>query len=73
MAPADNSPRKGKGGITMAQYEDVPGRVIADLPFDPEFGLDLREQPRWNIPEKILLKAALVGTPIKRTTNPHHP
>jgi 3-keto-5-aminohexanoate cleavage enzyme len=57
----------------MAQYEDVPGRVIADLPFDPEFGLDLREQPRWHIPEKLLLKAALVGTPIKRTTNPHHP
>ena len=57
----------------MTRYENIPGRVFADLPFDPEFGLDLREQPKWDVPEKIIVKAALVGTPIKRTTNPHQP
>ncbi len=68
-----NNIMKREESFSMAQYEDIPGRVFADLPFDPEFGLDLREQPKWDVPEKIIVKAALVGSPIKRTTNPHQP
>lgn len=41
--------------------------------FDPEVGLDLRSQPKWHIPDIVVIKAAVVGGPIKRATNPHHP
>ncbi len=55
-------------------YQGIPARISGPEPmFDPDVGLDLRDQPKWNIPEIIVIKAAVVGGPIKRATNPNHP
>ena len=51
----------------------MPTRQAAEPPWNVEFGLDLTRQPKWNIPELVVIEAAIVGHPIKRTTNPHHP
>lgn len=55
------------------QYPEMPKRLSAEPPWDFEFGLDLTTQPKWNIPEIVVIEAAIVGHPIKRTTNPYHP
>lgn len=57
----------------MTKYTDIPKRIFSDDRYDPEIGLDLSRQLKWNIPEKLILKAALVGGPIKRARNPHQP
>lgn len=40
---------------------------------DPEIGLDLSRQTKWDIPDVIVVKGAVVGGPIKRARNPNHP
>lgn len=55
------------------QYSKLPTRVSAEPRWDPEFGLDLTKQPKWNIPDVVIIEAAVVGHPIKRATNPHQP
>jgi len=52
---------------------EMPTRQSPEPPWDSEFGLDLTRQPRWKIPEIVMIEAAIVGHPIKRTTNPNHP
>ena len=55
------------------QFEGIPVRYpltdIADL----DFGMDLTVQPKWKIPDKVVIKAAVVGAAIKRSTNPNQP
>jgi hypothetical protein len=38
--------------------------------WDPEIGLDFDRQPKWNIPDTIVIKCAVVGGAIKRAKNP---
>jgi 3-keto-5-aminohexanoate cleavage enzyme len=57
----------------VKKYTDIPTRYsIGDL-LDLKFGLDLRGMPKWQIPETVVIKAAVVGAPIKRTMNPYQP
>ncbi len=55
------------------RYKDIPRLSIDVDGMDPKIGLDLHKQPKWNIPDVIVVKCAVVGGPIKRAKNPHHP
>ncbi len=55
------------------RYEGIPTRYVLQDPLDPEIGLNLAQQPKWKIPDTIVIKAAIVGAPIKRAMNPNHP
>jgi len=57
----------------VTQYHDIPIRVYPEPRWDPELGLDLTTQPKWSIPDIIVVEAAVVGNPIKRATNPYQP
>lgn len=62
------------GGKQMPELTSLmPQRASAEAPWDPEKGLDLTRQPKWNIPEIVAIEAAVVGHPIKRATNPNQP
>ncbi len=54
-------------------FKDVPTRYNSEDRWDPVNGLDLKVQPKWNIPETMVVKAAVVGAPIKRAMNPNQP
>ncbi len=51
----------------------VPTRFPVEPRWDREIGLDMTKQIKWSIPETVVIEAAVVGHPIKRATNPHHP
>ncbi|MBU2536787.1 MAG: 3-keto-5-aminohexanoate cleavage protein [Chloroflexi bacterium] len=55
------------------QYSEIPKRFPVEPRWDREIGLDMTKQPKWNIPDIVIIEAAVVGHPIKRATNPHHP
>ena len=55
------------------QHSEIPKRFPVEPRWDREIGLDITKQPRWNIPDIVIIEAAVVGHPIKRATNPHHP
>jgi len=55
------------------QHVEMPKRTSAQPPWDFEFGLDMTRQLKWDIPDMVVIEAAIVGHPIKRTTNPNHP
>jgi 3-keto-5-aminohexanoate cleavage enzyme len=56
-----------------SKFRDIPRLSINIDGMDPKIGLDLHVQPKWNIPDTIVVKCAVVGGPIKRAKNPHHP
>jgi len=55
------------------QCSEILKRSPVEPRWDREFGLDLTKQLKWNIPDMVVIEAAVVGHSIKRTTNPHHP
>jgi len=46
-------------------YKDIPQRVRI-----PSAGFDFEGQPRWNIPEAVVIKVAVVGRPPNRKGSP---
>jgi len=64
---------KTGGDKMMTQFVGIPTRYRSEDRLDPAIGLDLTVQRKWNIPDKVVIKAAVVGAPIKRAMNPNHP
>ena len=56
-----------------AKFTDIPAMPVFYDRWDPEIGLNLDGQPKWHIPDTIVVKCAVVGGPIKRAKNPNHP
>lgn len=56
-----------------SEFKDIPELRIDMDGTDPKIGLNLHVQTKWNIPDTIVVKAAVVGGPIKRAKNPHQP
>lgn len=50
-----------------------PSMEAGQWGWDPEIGMDLNLQAKWNIPETVFVKVAVCGGPIKRARNPHQP
>ena len=55
------------------QLKSIPMRYSLEDIADPELGMDLTVQPKWQIPDMVVIKAAVVGAAIKRATNPYQP
>jgi 3-keto-5-aminohexanoate cleavage enzyme len=55
------------------KFKDLPTRYPPTDLWELEVGLDLRIQPKWKIPETVVIKAAVTGALIKRATNPNVP
>lgn len=53
------------------EYPDVQAPIF-EL-FSEQMGRDAVNQPIWNVPEKVVIKAAVTGTIYDRETNPHQP
>lgn len=61
-------------------YKDLPPRTFgkdADAEtaklFNPDFGLDISDQPKWKISDKVTIVAQPVGAPVMRSKNPNQP
>jgi 3-keto-5-aminohexanoate cleavage enzyme len=55
------------------RFNDIPERYIWEDRSDPVKGLDQTNQQKWEIPDSVVVKAAVVGGSIKRETNPNQP
>ena len=52
---------------------DIPARIISEDRIDPKIGFDITRQPKWDIPDKVVIKAAVTGGVIRRARNPNQP
>ena len=57
----------------VTDFKDIPERRSPSDFYDPNVGVDQRIQPKWKIPDTIIIKAAVVGSLLKRTINPNIP
>ncbi len=55
------------------RFNDIPERYVWEDRSDPIKGLDQTNEQKWEIPDSIMVKAAVVGGSIKRETNPNRP
>ena len=55
------------------KYGDIPPRIVNQDRQDSTAGFDITRQPKWDIPDKVVIKVAITGGVIKRARNPHQP
>ena len=56
--------------IDMSKYKDVP--VPLFIPYAEQF-VDLSRLPKWDIPDKVIVKAAVNGAMLSKENNPNLP
>jgi len=56
--------------VDLSKYKDVEKPIF--IPYAEKF-VDLSAMPRWDLPEKVIIKAAVCGAMFTDENNPNHP
>ncbi len=57
----------------VTKFDDIPTRYPPTDFWDPQVGVDQRIQPKWKIPETVVIKAAVTGALLMKAINPNIP
>ncbi len=61
--------------IETNKYKNIPGPFVQPygLELRGNFFVDLSNQAKWSIPEKVIIKVAITGALFSKAENPNHP